>query len=194
MDSKYNQRNKGFHTRVNERIRLPRVLVIDSEGKSMGEVDTYKALEKAREEGLDLVEVSPNTNPPVCKIMDYSKYVYEQKKKTRKSKATKNKDLKEFRFSVVIEQGDIDTRVRRAKEFLQKGHPVKITVTRRGRQPREQMKEVFEKILTNFDGYSTIEPEPKIENNYITLTFKQDGKTENKQNSSKESKDVQPKG
>jgi len=102
--------------------------------------------------------------------------------------------LKEFRFSPVIDVGDMNTRVRRAKEFLEKGHPVKITTIKRGRQQFSQMKEVFDEILTNFTEYCSIEPEPKSEFNSISITFKKDGKTKNKQNSDKESKAIQPKG
>jgi translation initiation factor IF-3 len=194
MDSKYNKGSKEPETRINERIKVPKVLVINNEGENIGEISTSQALEMAKKTELDLVEVSPNAIPPVCRIMNYSKYVYEQNKKMRKNKASRAKDLKEFRFSVVIDKGDIDTRVRRARKFLEKGHLVKITIIRRGRQLREQMNEVFSEILTNFDEYSTIEPEPKRLSNSISITFKKDGKTKNKQNSDKENKDVQSEG
>jgi translation initiation factor IF-3 len=120
--------------------------------------------------GLDLVEISPNAKPPVCKIMDYSKYMYRQEKKRRKNRQ-KSKDMKEFKFSPVIDIGDINTRVRRATEYLEKGHPVRITMYRRGRQSREQAEKVFEEILTNFEEYSTIEPKPKKEGRNMYITF-----------------------
>jgi translation initiation factor IF-3 len=138
---------------------------------------TEDAIAKAKEQGLDLVEVAPKAQPPVCKIMDYSKYIYRQKKKARKNrKKSKQKDMKEFKFSPVIDVGDINTRVRRATEYLEKGHPVRITMYRRGRQSREQAEKVFNEILTNFDEYSSIEPTPKKEgrNMYITF-FKKNG-------------------
>ena len=194
MDFNNQKGKKDLGTRVNEQIRVPKVLLIDSSGKNIGETDTYVALQMARDAELDLVEVGANSNPPVCRIMDYSKYIYEQKKKQRKNKAGKAKELKEFRFSVVIDKYDMDTRIRRALEFLEKGHPVKITVTRKGRQPYQQMKEVFSQILTNFTEYSSIESEPKSESNSISITFKGDGKTKNKQNSNKENKAFQSKG
>jgi translation initiation factor IF-3 len=131
---------------------------------------TPEALEKAKEMGLDLVEISPNAKPPVCKIMDYSKYMYRQEKKRRKNRQ-KSKDMKEFKFSPVIDIGDINTRVRRATEYLEKGHPVRITMYRRGRQSREQAEKVFEEILTNFEEYSTIEPKPKKEGRNMYITF-----------------------
>lgn len=180
MDLSNQRVKKEPMTRINEWIRVPKVFLIDNEGTSHGEIQTDIARNMAKEVGLDLVEVSPNAQPPVCRIMDYSKYVYEQKKKLRKNKAGKTKDLKEFRFSPVIDTGDMNTRIRRAKEFLEKGHPVKITAQKKGRQQYNQMKEVFDQILTNFTEYSSIEPEPKSESNSISITFKKNVTSKNK--------------
>lgn len=194
MDLSNQKSKRAIGTRVNEWIRVPSVLLIDSKGNNLGEVNTDEARKMAKEVELDLVEVGPNTIPPVCKIMDFSKYVYEQKKKLRKNKAGKIKDLKEFRFSPVIDTGDMNTRIRRAKEFLEKGHPVKITAIKKGRQPYDQMKQVFNDVLTNFTEYCSIEPEPKSEFNSISITFKKNVTTKNKQNSNKENKAIQPQG
>lgn len=194
MDLNNQKSKKDYGTRVNEWIRVPSVLLIDNEGNNLGEITTDEARRMAKEVDLDLVEVGPNTTPPVCKIMDFSKYIYEQKKKQRKNKAGKIKDLKEFRFSPVIDIGDLNTRVRRAKEFLEKGHPVKITAIKKGRQPYNQMKEVFDSVLTNFTEYCSIEPEPKSEFNSISITFKKNVTSKNKQNSNKENQAIQPKG
>jgi translation initiation factor IF-3 len=194
MDLNTQRSKKDIGTRVNEWIRVPRVLLIDDKGNNLGEINTNEAIRMAKEVNLDLVEVGPNTTPPVCKIMDFSKYVYEQKKKLRKNKAGKVKDLKEFRFSPVIDVGDMNTRIRRAKEFLEKGHPVKITAIKKGRQPFDQMKEVFDSVLTNFTEYCSIEPEPKREFNSISITFKKNVTSKNKQNSNKENQAIQSKG
>lgn len=194
MDFNNQRFNRETQARINEWIRVPEVLVIDQNGNNLGKLDTNEARRLAIEAELDLVEVNPNSNPPVCRIMDYSKYVYEQNKKLRKNKAGKAKDLKEFRFSTVIDQGDKNTRVRRALEFLEKDHPVRITVQRRGRQTHEQAMAVFNDILNNFSEYGTIELGPKIEGNRISITFKKNGTTKNKQNSSKENQAVQPEG
>ena len=169
MDSK----RKG--PRVNEYIRVSEVQLIDEKGENIGVVDTNKALNMAREAELDLVEVGANVSPPVCKIMDYAKYIYSISKKSRSNKKGKAKETKEFRFSPVIEQGDIDHRIKRSKEFLSKGHPVKLTMVKKGRQSMEQAKEVFTEILTNFTDYSSIEAEPKYEGNRISMTFKPNG-------------------
>ena len=194
MDFNSNRPNRGISTRINEWIRVSEVLVIDQKGNNLGKMNTIEAVKLAKEAELDLVEVGATSKPPVCRIMNYSKYVYEQNKKMRKNKAHKAKDLKEFRFSTVIDDGDKNTRVRRAHEFLQKDHPVRITVQRKGRQTREQALAVFNDILTNFTEYSTIEPEPKSEGNRITITFKKNVTSKNKQNSSEENKTLQPKG
>ncbi len=186
MEFNTQKSSKDFGLRVNEGIRIPEVLVIDQNGNNLGKLQTEEARRIARESELDLVEVGPNSTPPVCRIMDYSKYIYEQNKKLRKNKAGKAKDLKEFRFSPVIDTGDMNTRIRRALEFLEKDHPVRITVQKKGRQTYEQARSIFDQILTNFNEYSTIEPEPKSEGDRITITFKKNGTSKNKQNSSEE--------
>ncbi|KUK75956.1 MAG: Translation initiation factor 3 [candidate division WS6 bacterium 34_10] len=173
--NRYKKKESG--PKKNERIRAKEVMVVDDDEGKIGVMKTEDAIAKAKEQGLDLVEVAPKAQPPVCKIMDYSKYIYRQKKKARKNrKKSKQKDMKEFKFSPVIDVGDINTRVRRATEYLEKGHPVRITMYRRGRQSREQAEKVFNEILTNFDEYSSIEPTPKKEgrNMYITF-FKKNG-------------------
>jgi translation initiation factor IF-3 len=163
-----NKRDKG--PRKNDMIRASKVRVITNDGDNLGVMDIKNALEKAQELNLDLVEIGAKAKPPVCKIMDYSKYMYRQKKQQRKNRQ-KSKDMKEFKFSPVIDIGDINTRVRRATEYLEKGHPVRITMYRKGRQSREQAEKVFNEILTNFNEYSTIEPKPKKEGRNMYITY-----------------------
>ncbi len=103
----YQEKRKDYGPRRNEYIRVPQVQLIGSKGENIGVVDTAKALSLAKEVGLDLVEVGAGINPPVCKIMDYSKYIYIQNKKTRQNKKGKLKETKEFRFSPVIDRADI---------------------------------------------------------------------------------------
>lgn len=165
---------KSRGPRVNQEIRNPEVQLIDHEGENRGIVKTDEAIKLAKDNQLDLVEVGATATPPVCKIMDFSKYLYEQKKKSRKSKS-KIKEQKEFRFSPVIEEGDIEHRVKRAKEYLDKGHPVKLVMQKKGRQSMDLAKEVFAEILTKFNDYSSIEAEPKREGNRISITFKANG-------------------
>jgi len=181
---------KKYGPRRNEYIRIEEVQLIDEKGNNIGIVKTYKALEMAKEVGLDLVEVGPNVNPPVCKIMDFAKYIYMQSKKSRMNKKGKAKDVKEFRFSPVIEKADSQHKINRALEYLHKGYPIRITMFRKGRQSKEQAKEIFDEILTNFADYSSIEADPVSEGNNIFITFKTNGKTKNKQNSKEKSEDV----
>ncbi len=190
--------NKNFNqkkfTNKNQYIRAKEVLVIDQYGNNIGVKETQEALRLAQQNELDLVEINPNGKPPVCKIIDYSKYIYEKNKKEKKNKATKSKELKELRFSPVIQEHDINVRVDRAKKFLKKGHNIKLTIFRKGRQTREQSREVMERLLTIFANYSTIEPEPKEEGRKLHITLKSDGQTKNKENSNKEDKEDKSEG
>jgi translation initiation factor IF-3 len=180
--------------RKNHLITANEILVIDSQGENLGIKSKSEALALAEQEGLDLIEINPTSRPPTCKIMDYSKYLYEKNKKQKKNKGGKFKELKELRFSPVIETHDIAVRVSRATKFLSKGHNVKLTIFRKGRQTREQAEEIMSQLLTIFDDYSTIEPGPKEEGRKLYITIKSDGKTKDKKDSIKKDKDDQPQG
>jgi translation initiation factor IF-3 len=177
--TQYNKPKKDFGPRRNEYIRVPEILVIDQNGENLGAMKTIDALKMAQEAGLDLVEIAPNLVPPVCKIVDFAKFTYEQKKKERQKRVSK-KEMKEFKFSPVIDIHDKETRIKRSKEFLSKGHAVRITMERKWRQNPELAKSVFLDILTNFSEYITIESEPKTEGKRIFVTYKPNGKTKNK--------------
>lgn len=121
--------------RINEHIRTYEVRVIDADGKQLGVLTVPTALEKARERGLDLVEVSPTAQPPVCRIMDFGKYKYEISKKQKASKAKQHViKVKEIKFHPKTGENDYNYRLVQAKEFLEKGYKVKATVTFRGRE------------------------------------------------------------
>ena len=125
--------NKGM--RVNEQIRVREIRLIDDEGEQKGIVPTVEALRMARDLDLDLVEVSPNANPPVCKILDFGKYKFEQEKKLRDSKKNqKVLKLKEIRMQPKIGSGDLDTKAKHIQEFLDEGDKVKVTIRFRGRE------------------------------------------------------------
>jgi translation initiation factor IF-3 len=116
-------------------IRVPEVRVIDSEGEQLGVMSTDAALARADEEGLDLVEVSPTARPPVCRIMDFGKYKYEQSKKQKESKKKQHSiQVKEVKFRPKTEEHDYQFKKWHAEEFLEKGHKVKITMMFRGRE------------------------------------------------------------
>ncbi len=128
-----NNNNKG--QRVNEMIRVREVRLIDDEGQQLGIVPTNEALRMAKDKELDLVEVSPNANPPVCKILDYGKYKFEQEKKLRDSKKNQQvTKLKEIRMQPKIGAGDLDTKAKHIQEFLNEGDKVKVTIRFRGRE------------------------------------------------------------
>ena len=125
--------NKGM--RVNEQIRVREIRLIDDEGEQKGIVPTIEALRMAKDRDLDLVEVSPNANPPVCKILDFGKYKFEQEKKLRDSKKNqKVLKLKEIRMQPKIGAGDLDTKAKHVQEFLNEGDKVKVTIRFRGRE------------------------------------------------------------
>jgi translation initiation factor IF-3 len=119
--------------RRNHRIKVPQVRLISPEGKQLGIIDTAKAINLALENGLDLVEVAPNATPPVCRIMDFGKYVYEESKKTSHVKSTASR-IKEIEFTARIEQHDFETKLRHAEAFLDHGNKVKMRLKFRGRE------------------------------------------------------------
>lgn len=119
--------------RRNMRIKSPQVRVISPEGRQLGIMDTQKAIALALQFNLDLVEVAPNATPPVCRIMDFGKYVYEEQKKTSHVKSTASK-IKEIEFTVRIEHHDFETKIRHAEEFLDHGNKVKLRLKFRGRE------------------------------------------------------------
>lgn len=109
--------------------------MVDENGNPVGETEVVKAMEMAKETGLDLVEIGPNANPPVCKILDYGKFKYEQEKKLQKNKTKSHAgELKEIRFSVKTDEHDFNTKISRAKEFIEKGYKLRVTVKLTGRE------------------------------------------------------------
>jgi translation initiation factor IF-3 len=131
----YFRRNNDPYAAIrrNQRIRSPEIRVILPDGRQAGLMPTSQALAIAQEAGLDLVEVAPNAVPPVCRVMDFGKYVYEQQKKSKDSRASAAK-LKEVKFRPRVEQHDYMTKLRHAEEFLFHGNKVKLTLTFRGRE------------------------------------------------------------
>jgi len=126
---------KDDSNRVNEQIRVPRVLLIDEEGRKLGEFLTKDAVQLAKDRELDLVEVQPNANPPVCKILDYGKLKYEKKKRDRESRKNQaTTTTKEIRLRPKTDDHDIDVKARNARKFLEAGNKVKVTIRFRGRE------------------------------------------------------------
>ncbi|PIT97201.1 translation initiation factor IF-3 [Candidatus Berkelbacteria bacterium CG10_big_fil_rev_8_21_14_0_10_41_12] len=172
--------------RVNEYVRAPKVLLIDEEGKSVGEISRDEALKTADERGYDLVEINPNSNPPICKLLDYGKFRYELKKAQKNQKSQAGK-VKEIRLSGNIEDHDFQTKVERAKEFLEKGNKVRISVKLLGRQMAfqsrayEQLDRVKDALETKYET-----PPTKLGNIFsaiVVLDKDKKNKEENEQQS-----------
>jgi len=157
--------------RINERIRVHEVRLIDGEGNQQI-LTLAAALQLAQDAGLDLVEVAPNSTPPVCKVMDYGKYRFELEKKTRESKKKQTLvKLKEVRMQPKIEKHDMEFKSKHIQEFLEEGNKVKVTVRFRGRElaHTELGKVVLDKVLERIDGYYTLESPPKMEGRFMSM-------------------------
>ncbi len=164
--------NKAKGPRINSDITAPQVRLVDEEGEMQGIVELSKAQEMADNAGLDLVELSPNAEPPVCKILDYGKYKYEQQKKANEArKKQKTVDLKEVKMSPRIEKNDYDVKMRNAKRFLEAGNKVKVTMRFRGREMAHQNigREIFDNIRSELDEIANVELEPKFEGRQMIM-------------------------
>lgn len=149
--------------RRNQRIKVPQIRVISPEGTQLGIMPTEKALALAQQFNLDLVEVAPNAVPPVCRIMDFGKYVYEEQKKVSHVKSTASK-LKEIEFSARIAANDFHTKIRHAEEFLDKGNKVKLRLKFRGRElaHTEIGFQVISNALAELSGMGHADSEPRL--------------------------------
>lgn len=148
--------------------------MIDSEGEKLGIKETQEAINLAKEQELDLVEVGPKAEPPVCKIMDFGKFLYELEKTERKHKAKqKSGELKELRLSLKIGQHDLDMRKNRSREFLQKGNKVKISLRLVGREAMfaDQAFTILNNFIQDLADQSTIIQAPKREGKIISATI-----------------------
>lgn len=159
-------------TRINEMIRSQSVRVIDENGEQKGVLPTAEAIRLAQERGLDLVEISPGADPPVCKILDFGKYRFEQGKKQRESKKKqKQVKLKEMRMQPKIDEHDLSFKVKHVREFLADGSKVKVTVRFRGREMahKELGKAVLDRVLEMLEDTYVLEAPPKMEGRFMSL-------------------------
>ena len=168
----FNRRPKYHGPKTNERIRSLDVQVINSSGENLGVLPIKKAIEAAKNEGLDLIEISPNANPPVCKIMDIGKYKYDMQKKA--SKAKKNQRisvLKELKLRPGTEIHDYNFKIKNAKKFLAKGDKVKFTVKFKGREMQHVQlgKDLMERIIADTKGIGQVEVNPKFEGRQMIM-------------------------
>ena len=173
--SPYNRDNRRNNDpfaaiRRNMRIKSPQVRVISPEGRQLGILDTPKAIALALQFNLDLVEVAAAATPPVCRIMDFGKYVYEEQKKTSHVKSTASK-IKEIEFTARIADGDFFTKARHAEEFLDHGNKVKLRLKFRGREMAhtEIGFEVMKRALTDLETMGTPDSPPKLSGKQINV-------------------------
>ena len=160
--------------RINGMITVPKVLVIGADGEKLGVVDTDSALAMAEEEGLDLVEVSPNVSPPVCKILDYGKLKYqEQKKASEARKRQKTIDVKEIKMRPNIDKHDYDVKMRSVTKFIGEGDKVKVTMRFRGREMAHQElgMQVLTRVREEVDEIAKVEASPKLEGRQMMMVL-----------------------
>jgi translation initiation factor IF-3 len=160
--------------RINDRIRVPEVRLIGPDGNQLGVVPIQRAMEMANQHELDLVEVASQAAPPVCRIIDFSKFKYDQEKKEREAKKhQKQGHLKEIRLKPNIDEHDFQTKVRQAITFLQKKDKVKVNLFFRGRQ-MEHMdlgRKILDKFITDTQNDGQVEKEPILEGRVISLVI-----------------------
>jgi translation initiation factor IF-3 len=158
--------------RVNERIRAHQIRLIDENGENVGVMPPQRALEIARERNLDLVEISPNANPPVCKLMDYGRYKYEQAKKENEArKNQKTITLKEIRLSPRTDEHDVDVKTRKIQEFLAEGDRVRVSVKFRGAEMRHPDigRRLLDGIAETLKGTAVLERPPVMEGKMMSM-------------------------
>lgn len=183
-------RPKQFHKfyRINYQIQSQEIRLLDEKGNQVGIVSKIEALQKAKEFGVDVVEVAPNAKPPVAKLIDYKKFKYQEAKKEREAKKTqKNVGVKEVRLRPFIEQHDFDTWLKRAREFIEKGNQVKINVLFKGRElGRKQFGfDILKRFISQLEGVKTVR-EPRMEGRILAAMVVPDKKGEAKETKTSE--------
>lgn len=165
-------RERMDEPRVNRRIRVPEIRVIGEDGEQLGIMPTIQALRRAESASLDLVEVQPRAKPPVCKIMDYGKYKYEQSRKAAESKKKQQQiELKEVKFRPKTGEHDFDVKVKNLKRFLEKGDKGKVTVMFRGREivHPDIGREMLNRVIQILGDEATVEQYPRLEGRQMVM-------------------------
>ena len=168
----FQRRTKSYGPRTNQHIRAREVHVISHEGKNLGVLKTNEAINLAKNEDLDLIEISPNANPPVCKIIDRGKYKYEQQKKTNKAKKKqKIMNLKEIKLRPVTEIHDYNFKIKNAQKFLNKGDKVKFTVKFKGRemQHTQMGRDLLDRVQADTKELGKVELSPQFEGRQMIM-------------------------
>ena len=166
------QQQRGPQIRINYRIRVPEVRVIAADGSMLGVMATQDAIRSAQEQGLDLVEVNPKAEPPVCKILDFGKFKYEEKKKASEAKRKQTTvDIKEIKLRPKTDDHDLAFKTRAARRFLEGGNKVKFTVRFRGREIThpEKAQEQLDYVVKQCEDLANVEVRPAMEGRTMTL-------------------------
>ena len=161
--------------RINEQIRASELRVIGESGEQLGILSRADALKAAEEAGLDLVEISPNADPPVAKIVDWGKYQYQKMKEAQKNRrSNKQSELKQMRFGLKIGQGDLEIKLRKVREFLAEGHKVRIQIFYRGREMahKELGYVMIEKIGTMLEEVAVFEHSPQMAGRNLSVVIR----------------------
>jgi len=166
MGRRFTREPRGPQIRINHRIRVPEVRVVGADGSNLGVLSTDEAIRRARESGFDLVEVNPKASPPVCKILDFGKYKYEEKKKQRDAKRKQTVvEVKEIKLRPKTDDHDLMVKLRAARRFAEAGNKVKLTCRFRGREIThpEVAFQQFEFLLSKMDDLVNVEQRPTME-------------------------------
>lgn len=162
----------GDGPRINDAIKAKQVRLIDADGENRGIVSISEALQIAEDAGLDLIEISPQANPPVCKVLDYGKYKYEvQKRKNEAKKNQKVVNIKELKIRPAIDTHDYEVKIKQAKKFLAQGDKVKFTMRFKGRElsANDMGSEVLNKIIDDLDIVGKVDSAPKLEGRQMSM-------------------------
>ncbi len=171
-DQRRDNRGREQKARVNRRIRVPQVRLIDEEGQQVGIISTADALRMAEERELDLVEVAPNADPPVCRLMDYGKFLYDQSKKEREArKKQKTIEVKEVQLSINIDSHHVEVKSNQARRFLAEGDKVKFSILLRGRQRAhpELGMQMLEQVAEQLRDVAVVEVRPQAEGRSLLM-------------------------
>ena len=170
----FQKRTKPKGPRSNHKITSPEVQVIDASGENLGVLKLQEAILKAKDENLDLIEIAPNVQPPVCKIMDMGKYKYDQQKKIIKAKKKQKKiELKEIKLRPVTEVHDYTFKIKNAQKFISKGDKVKFTIRFKGREMQHTKlgNELMEKIKNDMQNIGRVELQPKFDGKQMIMVI-----------------------
>jgi len=170
----FQRRTKPKGPKANQRINSQEVQVITSSGENLGIMSTSKAISIAKEEGLDLIEIAPNANPPVCKIIDMGKFKYEAQKKANKAKKRQKKiELKEIKLRPVTEVHDYNFKLKNAQKFLSKGDKVKFTIRFKGRELMHSNlgNDLMNRILEDIKSVGKVEMSPKLDGKQMIMVI-----------------------